>query len=365
MFLIILITLFSNFDISTDDKEILAKYEKAISSINTIEYSFYAVKEKDIMLGDAKLKKGKNYNENQYLFIGSVIRSNGHHAVSFSDNNEAFHFSGKDGKIQEFNDFKFMMFQAGVDVVHLVVNGIFSDNSAYGVIKKGDTFKVDGSEVIEGIDCYIANIIKEDGSNEKIYIGKNDFLPRRLKTSSIDIQFTIKSANKEIPNADFNLNEVLGQKILKGGVLAVGEKSPQFSLKNLKNETVSTDKLAGKITVLDFWGTWCKPCIDAIPELNELYTYLKKLDVNFYGISCYEKIGTKKLSDFVDQKGIKYPILTEGEKVSQEFGVIGFSTMVVLDKNGNVLLTKGSDGSHDAISYQEIGEKIKVFIENN
>ena len=65
-----------------------------------------------------------------------------------------------------------------------------------------------------------------------------------------------------------------------------------FRLKNLDNRTVSFNSLKGeKFTVIDFWATWCKPCVKSIPKLVEISEEFEDDGVQFIGISIDGQIG--------------------------------------------------------------------------
>ena len=62
---------------------------------------------------------------------------------------------------------------------------------------------------------------------------------------------------------------------------------PNFLLKDIESQTQSFESLKGeKLTLIDFWATWCKPCVKAIPKLNEIYKEYKEKGVNIIGVNC-------------------------------------------------------------------------------
>jgi len=68
--------------------------------------------------------------------------------------------------------------------------------------------------------------------------------------------------------------------------LIAGPKVSNFKLKDLNNKTTSFNKIKGeKLTIIDFWATWCGPCVRAIPELQELYEKHRENGLEVVGVS--------------------------------------------------------------------------------
>jgi thiol-disulfide isomerase/thioredoxin len=106
----------------------------------------------------------------------------------------------------------------------------------------------------------------------------------------------------------------------------------------------------GKIVVLDFWGTWCGPCIEAVPTLKELEKKYKDQGVVFLSIHT---AGTqmKQVQELMRQLEWEVPAgLDEGEDVRggttiQRYGVAGFPNVVVIDRAGKVQFNMGALGT--------------------
>jgi len=97
------------------------------------------------------------------------------------------------------------------------------------------------------------------------------------------------------------------------------EKSPEFSASDLyemkiisKDEKEVNIKKGEKIIFLNFWATWCKPCIEEMPAIQDLFDK-KKDSIDFY-LLTYEDI--EKASKFIDKKGFSFPIYSYRDKTS-------------------------------------------------
>lgn len=112
-----------------------------------------------------------------------------------------------------------------------------------------------------------------------------------------------------------------------------------FSLRDVDRHTVSYSELKGeKLTVIDFWATWCQPCIRSLPKLVEMSKELEPAGVNFIGISVDSPRNTAKVKPFARSLGISYPVLVDpsGELMG-ELSILAVPTLLVVDKDMNIV----------------------------
>jgi cytochrome c biogenesis protein CcmG/thiol:disulfide interchange protein DsbE len=111
--------------------------------------------------------------------------------------------------------------------------------------------------------------------------------------------------------------------------------APDFDLENIAGGTTKAAALQGKVAIIDFWATWCQPCIEEIPKFNELHDRYQGKDVQIIAVtieSPYEDIAPK-----VKETGIKYPVLVGNDNVVDGFGgIIGFPTTFVVTKDWKI-----------------------------
>jgi peroxiredoxin len=123
---------------------------------------------------------------------------------------------------------------------------------------------------------------------------------------------------------------------------ATGQFSPDFHLTTLDGKTITLQSLRGKVVLLDFWATWCGPCIQALPELKEIRKKFAKRPFELISISVDRE--KKKLEDFVKANEMTWPqYFDEGTRVAKDaFGVATFPSYFVLDGEGVVTyVTRG------------------------
>jgi len=92
--------------------------------------------------------------------------------------------------------------------------------------------------------------------------------------------------------------------------------------------------------VLDFWATWCKPCLAAIPELNALYEDLGPEGLQVIGINEDGQRNAAKVKPFVRAQGIRFPVLLDLNRAAQSrLNATALPTTLLLDREGNVVHT--------------------------
>ena len=92
--------------------------------------------------------------------------------------------------------------------------------------------------------------------------------------------------------------------------------------------------MRGKWLVMNFWATWCPPCIDEMPELERFHQRHKDSDALVWGVT-YEDTPVEQLKVFLDKLAISYPILGNGQPPDTPFGTIKvLPTTFIIDPQG-------------------------------
>jgi|GEM_PF-811830 len=115
--------------------------------------------------------------------------------------------------------------------------------------------------------------------------------------------------------------------------VVVGSQSPGFSLMSLDGTTVKSSDLKGAVVVLNFWATWCQPCMSEIPELKQMATSSK---AKVIGIALDQE-GVKTIKPFVASNNINYTVLVGDEEVFQRFNGVGIPYTLVLDPSQRIV----------------------------
>jgi peroxiredoxin len=117
--------------------------------------------------------------------------------------------------------------------------------------------------------------------------------------------------------------------------LATAELARDFTLPTLSGEPLTLSEQRGHWVLLNFWATWCPPCVQEMPYLNQIAS---ERDMVVWGVNFNEPAGAA--ATFVEQHGITFPILTELDDITElVYKVRGLPITYVIDPNGAIAKT--------------------------
>ena len=110
---------------------------------------------------------------------------------------------------------------------------------------------------------------------------------------------------------------------------------PALTLVDFDGKTVAPDGFKGNIVVLDFWATWCGPCIVEIPAYNKLQEKYADKGLKIVGVTMASGEG-KEVKPFVERHKMKYTILMGDDAQAYDFNIIGFPTTYLVTRDGKI-----------------------------
>lgn len=114
----------------------------------------------------------------------------------------------------------------------------------------------------------------------------------------------------------------------------VGAPAPAFELRDVAGGNQSLAAHAGKVVIVDFWATWCKPCKESFPAYQKLVTQVGS-DLVVVGVS--QDDDAKGIPAFLSETGAKFPIVwDDGKSVAKSYDPPSMPTAFVIDKSGIV-----------------------------
>lgn len=121
-----------------------------------------------------------------------------------------------------------------------------------------------------------------------------------------------------------------------GGGTSLPMPAPDFQVATLNGEEFSLEGHQGNVIIVNFWATWCGPCIIEIPDLQQLHETYADRGLAVIGVSVED--GDENLvRDFMAEYGMTYPVAISMDLTEQFGGVYGLPTTFVIDKNGQIV----------------------------
>ncbi len=118
-------------------------------------------------------------------------------------------------------------------------------------------------------------------------------------------------------------------------VPTVGMQVEDFSLTDLEGKSQSLSQYRGKIVLINFWATWCKPCTTEMPAMQASFDKLR--EKGFVVLAINELEDDAKVREHIKQYGHTFPVLMDRDnKVANQFGVFGLPVSVFIDQQGVV-----------------------------
>ena len=143
------------------------------------------------------------------------------------------------------------------------------------------------------------------------------------------------SASDSPPSLESTGSKTTAREVAQASSVAVeGEPAPDFTLSRVNGGEVTLSELRGKVVILDFWATWCPPCVKGVPEFVELYNKYNSKGLDIVGISLDRGISVVKR--FMAKYKVSYPVVMAERQVVDFYQPAYIPTTYIIDRQGRV-----------------------------
>ena len=144
---------------------------------------------------------------------------------------------------------------------------------------------------------------------------------------------------------------------LPAAAFELNQPAPDFTLKSMDGENIKLSEMAGNVVLINFWASWCGPCREEMPLLNNLHNKYEPLGFAVFGVNVEEDIGQAKA--FLRDFPVDFPVLLDNtNRVSKQYEVIAMPTTIMVDRDGNLRYLHQGYKSGDEAKYRQVVKKL-------
>jgi len=119
-------------------------------------------------------------------------------------------------------------------------------------------------------------------------------------------------------------------------IVNVGDSAPDFTITADNGRTITTSNFGGRLLVLNFWATWCQPCVEEVPSLDEFAKDMAGSGVVVLGVSM--DTNPKVYRDFLSRSHVSFMTARDpAAKISQDYGTFKYPESYIIDSKGKVV----------------------------
>lgn len=149
----------------------------------------------------------------------------------------------------------------------------------------------------------------------------------------------------------FNPDQHLSEDELK-------EANYDFSLVGLDGQKLQADELKSKVVFLNFWATWCAPCVAEMPGIHQLYQSVNPEEIAFVMVSVDEN--TEKLKRFIERKGYTFPVYLPEGPLPDVYQTRSIPTTFVISPQGKIVFEEEGMANYDTEDFKNFLAKYKI-----
>jgi len=139
-------------------------------------------------------------------------------------------------------------------------------------------------------------------------------------------------------------------------LLEVGTMAPDWQLIGAEGKTHSLASYRGKVVVMDFWATWCRPCTEVMPRMQKLHQKFADKGVVVFGVNSWENGDALKL---MKDKRYSYELLLNGEKITEAYKVTTLPVVYIVGADGKIIYC------HEGEDQKDLAAIIEKYFKDN
>lgn len=135
--------------------------------------------------------------------------------------------------------------------------------------------------------------------------------------------------------------------------------APDFALKSDSGENLRLSEFRGEVVMINFWASWCGPCRQEMPLLDEIYAQYQPMGFTILGVNVEED--STKARKMLGDAPVNFPVLFDNDsEVSKLYNVVAMPSTVLVDRNGNVrYLHQGYKPGYEEAYQQQVRALIR------
>jgi len=208
----------------------------------------------------------------------------------------------------------------------------------------------------------------------KVVVGNNDEGFPAGFSYELDMRFTQWRSDGELDNSVFTFNpspEVKKFESLEALIASMqaeevmhpltGKEAPDFTTSLIDGNAFQLSKLRGKVVVLDFWASWCGPCVQAIPVVTEVAKSMADAGVVLYAVNVGEDVD--EIQDFLKKVKITAPIALDPEsEIAEAYQTTAIPQTILIGKDGRIEVVHIGFEGLDTFR-QQLTDQLKILVD--